>query len=90
MHSVRTSVRGRVLSIGVVLALIMTVTGLAPAAAATVTNSWRAQIGSAGVNGTATIQVYARGAGSIALKLAKLRQADHSARRLGRESVVAI
>ena len=77
MHSVRTSVRGRVLSIGVVLALIMTVTGLAPAAAATVTNSWRAQIGSAGVNGTATIQVYARGAGSIALKLAKLRASTY-------------
>jgi YVTN family beta-propeller protein len=70
-------VEGRALALGIALALIMMVADLAPANAATVTNAWQAKIGSAGVNGTATIQAYTSGSGSIALKLAKLRASTY-------------
>jgi hypothetical protein len=60
-------------SLGVGLALILTTAGVAPAGAATVTNIWWAPIGSAGANGTATVQAYTSGTGSIALKLAKVK-----------------
>jgi YVTN family beta-propeller protein len=47
---------------------------LAPTAdAATLTNAWQAKIGTAGANGVATINAYTTGAGSIVLKLARLR-----------------
>lgn len=47
---------------------------LAPAASsATVTNAWQAKLGSAGVNGTAKVQAFSTGAGSLTLRLARLR-----------------
>lgn len=73
MRGVRIGPGARFLSFGVSLALILTMADAAPAGAATVTNTWRAQVGTAGINGTATIQAYTSGTGSIALKLAKLR-----------------
>ena len=41
--------------------------------ATTLTNAWMAKIGSAGANGSATINFPLTGAGSIVLKLAKLK-----------------
>ena len=73
MRTVRVRLGGRVLPIAAGLALVLTTTGVAPAGAATVTNIWWAPIGSAGMNGTATVQAYASGTGSIVLKLAKLK-----------------
>jgi multiple sugar transport system substrate-binding protein len=67
----------RILSLGVGLALILTLADVAPTGAATVTNIWSAQIGTAGVNGTATMQAYTNGTGSIALKLAKLKASTY-------------
>jgi putative multiple sugar transport system substrate-binding protein len=61
------------LSLSMAAILVMTVA--APAGAATVGASWRAKIGSVGVNGTATIQAYTTGSGSLALKLARMRPA---------------
>ncbi len=55
-----------------VLAVALLVVAPASARAATVTNAWSARIGSGGANGTATLQLYATGQGSLALKLAKL------------------
>ena len=54
---------------------IAAVLALAPVAAsgATVSAAWSAKIGSAGVNGKATISAYTTGTGVITLKLAKLR-----------------
>ena len=52
------------------LAAILVMTVVAPVSAATVGASWRAQIGSDGANGTATIQAYTSGSGSLALALA--------------------
>ena len=63
------------LSLSLAVLLVMTVA--APAGAATVGASWRAKIGSAGVNGTATIQAYTTGSGSLALKLARLKPATY-------------
>ncbi len=48
----------------------------ATASAATVTSAWRAKVGSAGANGTATIQGYSTGNGSIVLKFARLKPAS--------------
>jgi hypothetical protein len=74
MRGVPAIFRGaRGLSLGVGLALICTTAGVAPASAAIVTNIWWAPIGSAGANGTATVQAYASGTGSIVLKLAQLK-----------------
>ncbi len=63
--------------VGVSLSLagILMMTIVAPVESATVGASWQARIGTAGVNGTATIQAYTTGSGSLALKLAKLRAA---------------
>ncbi len=72
MRGVRIGSGGRILSLGIGLALIITMADVTPAGAATVTNIWQAKVGSAGANGTATIQAYTSGTGSIALKLAKL------------------
>lgn len=43
------------------------------ASAATLTNSWQAKLGSGGANGSATINAYTSGTGSIVLRLARLR-----------------
>ena len=43
------------------------------ASAATPSGTWTAKIGSAGANGTATISAFTSGAGSIVLKVAKLK-----------------
>ena len=52
--------------------------GIAPvASAATLTNAWTARIGSAGINGTANINGYLSGTGTIVLKLAKLKPATY-------------
>ncbi len=72
----RATSRGRRrLGVGLSLSLaaILVMTVVAPVGAATVGASWRAKIGSAGANGTATVQAYTTGSGSLALKLAKLR-----------------
>ena len=45
----------------------------APASAASVTNRWQARVGSAGVNGTVSIQANVGGTGSIAIKVSKLK-----------------
>jgi putative multiple sugar transport system substrate-binding protein len=55
------------------LAAILAMSVVAPVGAATVGASWQAKVGSGGANGTATIQAYTTGSGSLALKLAKLR-----------------
>ncbi len=41
--------------------------------ASSTTNAWRAKVGAAGVNGTASVSTVTTGAGSIGLKLVKLR-----------------
>jgi putative multiple sugar transport system substrate-binding protein len=66
---------GAGLAFAVAAILVMTVA--APAGAATVGESWRAKLGSAGINGTATIQAYTTGSGSLALKLAGMRPATY-------------
>ena len=54
-----------------VVALVL---AMAPiASAATLANAWSAKIGTSGANGTVTINAFTTGAGSIVLKLAKLR-----------------
>ncbi len=57
------------------LAVILVMTVVAPVGATTVGAAWRAKIGSAGANGTATIQAYTTGTGSLALKVARLKPA---------------
>lgn len=51
----------------------MAVVAIGPASAATVTTTWNAKVGSAGVNGTARIQVFTTGTGALTLELVKLR-----------------
>jgi YVTN family beta-propeller protein len=63
------------LSLSLAFTLMMSV--VAAADAATVTNGWRATIGSGGANGTATLQAYTTGTGSITLKLAKMKPATY-------------
>jgi virginiamycin B lyase len=47
---------------------------VAPAASATtLTNTWAAKIGTAGANGSATLNLYLTGTGSLAFKVVKLR-----------------
>lgn len=55
----------------VAFALVLTLAPLTNAA--TLTNSWKAKIGSAGANGTATLNLFTTGTGQVALKLAKLK-----------------
>jgi YVTN family beta-propeller protein len=57
----------------IVLALSFALATSPIANAATLTNAWQAKIGTGGANGTATINAYTTGAGSIVLKLAKLK-----------------
>ena len=63
-------------SIALALAALL-VGGPATVSGATLTNAWQAKLGSAGANGTATIQAYLSGTGSIALKVAKLRASTY-------------
>jgi len=58
------------LSLGIAALLAF---GPVAAGAATVSGAWSAKIGSAGVNGKATISSYTTGTGTIALKLAKMK-----------------
>lgn len=70
-------VRGRGLAarVGVLLAGLAIVTlALAPVLeAAAVTNAWQAKLGTGGANGTAKVQLFDNGVGSLTLKLGKLR-----------------
>ena len=78
VRSMRATFPGRRhLGVGLSLSLaaILALTVAAPVSAATLGASWQAKVGSAGANGTATIQAYTTGSGSLALKLAKLRAA---------------
>jgi multiple sugar transport system substrate-binding protein len=77
MHGLRIGLGARFLSFGVSLALILAMADVAPASAATITDILQAKIGSGGANGTATIQAYTSGTGSIALKLARLKPATY-------------
>jgi YVTN family beta-propeller protein len=58
------------LSLGIAAILAF---GPVAASAATVSAAWSAKIGSAGVNGKATMSAYTTGTGTITLKLAKLK-----------------
>lgn len=58
---------------GVVLAVIL-VAPIAVLAATPVTNAWLAKVGSAGVNGTVNVATVSTGAGSIGIKLIKLKR----------------
>jgi virginiamycin B lyase len=56
------------------------------ASGATLSNAWKAKIGSAGVNGSATLNLYVSGTGTLALKLAKLKPSTSLAVTLLRAS----
>ena len=71
-------------ALSLTVALTLVLTFVASADAATVTNGWRATLGSGGANGAATLQAYMSGTGSITLKLAKLRPATSLAVRLSK------
>ena len=58
----------------VAIALVVSlVVGPVPAGGATLTNAWQARLGSGGTNGTATIQAFVGGTGSVILKLSRFR-----------------
>jgi YVTN family beta-propeller protein len=58
----------------VLVTLAIASLALAPVvSSATLTNAWQAKIGSAGANGTAKIQAYDTGVGTLVLKLAKMK-----------------
>ena len=63
------------LSLSLAVVLVMTV--VAPVGAATAGAAWYAKIGSAGMNGTATVQAYTAGTGSIALRLTNLKASTY-------------
>lgn len=67
--------RGLAARIGVLLAgVVIVALALAPVLeAAVLTSAWQAKLGTGGANGTAKIQVFSNGSGSVTLKLAKLR-----------------
>lgn len=80
MEAKRTTSRSRLrLGVGLALSLaaLLVITAAPPVGAATVGASWRAKVGSAGANGTATVSAYTTGSGSLALKLARLRAATY-------------
>lgn len=79
----RHAVGGLAATLAVVTLLAM---GPLTVNAATLTNSWKAKIGSAGANGTATVSAYLTGTGSIALKLAKLKPSTSLAVTLTKSS----
>jgi hypothetical protein len=57
------------------LALVGSLALVPTASSATVTSAWQAKIGSRGANGTAKVQVFNTGTGSLTLRLAKMRPA---------------
>ncbi len=61
-----------VLVAAAILATTLVVVVPGAASAATISAAWGAKVGSAGANGTATLQAYTTGTGALALKLAKL------------------
>ncbi len=68
---------GRRRPVGAALSITLALVGslaLAPIVSShALTNAWQAKIGSAGVNGTAKVQVFDTGIGTLTLKLAKLK-----------------
>lgn len=67
------AVHPRRLTLSLALAATVSLVAGVPASAATVSNTWSAKIGSAGVNGTAKVTAFGSGTGSVALKLLKLK-----------------
>jgi YVTN family beta-propeller protein len=65
--------RGRRLVRPLALAAAIALAASVPVSAVTVSNTWQAKIGSAGINGTAQVQAFGTGTGSVVLKLAKLK-----------------
>jgi len=57
------------------LALVGSLAVVPAASSVTVTSAWQAKIGARGANGTAKVQVFNTGTGSLALKLVKMRPA---------------
>jgi hypothetical protein len=57
------------------LALVGSLALVPAASSATVTSAWQAKIGAKGANGTAKLQVYDTGTGSLTLRLMKMRPA---------------
>jgi hypothetical protein len=57
------------------LALVGSLALVPAASSATVTSAWQAKIGSRGANGTAKVQVFNTGTGSLTLRLVKMRPA---------------
>ena len=68
---------GRIGAAALTLAVSLALAITPIASAATLTNTWLANIGTAGANGTATINSITTGAGSIVLKLAKLKASTY-------------
>ena len=68
---------GRIRAVALTLAVSLALAMTPIASAATLTNAWQAKIGTAGANGTATINSFTTGAGSIVLKLAKLKASTY-------------
>jgi YVTN family beta-propeller protein len=67
----RVSVTAMALTVAIALATTSI------ASAATLTNAWQAKVGTGGANGTVTINAYTTGAGSIVVKLAKLKASTY-------------
>lgn len=67
------AVHPRRLTLSLALAATVSLVAGVPVSAATVSNTWSAKIGSAGVNGTAKVTAFGSGTGSVALKLLKLK-----------------
>jgi YVTN family beta-propeller protein len=61
------------LALSIAIAAVLAVAAIGPAAAATVTSTWNAKVGSSGANGTARIQLFTTGSGGLTLKLVKLK-----------------
>ena len=55
------------------LALVGSLAVVPAVSSATVTSAWQAKLGSGGASGTAKIQAFSNGSGSVTLKLAKVR-----------------
>jgi hypothetical protein len=66
--------RSATVAIGVVLAAIVAAAPIAVFGATPVTSAWLAKVGSSGANGTVNVATVSTGAGSIGLKLVKLKR----------------
>jgi YVTN family beta-propeller protein len=60
-------------ALSLALVALLTAVLVGPASGATVTSTWNARVGTAGVNGTVRIQAYSSGTGTMTVKLVKLR-----------------